>query len=77
MVCEYGIAYARLKTKEYYMETQDFLTTGDYVMLRYIENGDSQILATLPRKTFFSRREPGPKSREYHPGGRSVGLSGF
>ena len=64
VVCEHGIAYARLKTKEYYMETQDFPTTGDYVMLRYIENGDSQILATLPRKTFFSRREPGPIPRD-------------
>ena len=29
-------------------------------MVNYIENGDSQILATLPRKTFFSRRDPTP-----------------
>ena len=64
IVCEYGIAYARLKTKEYYVDTQDFPTAGDFVMVNYIPNGDSQILATLPRRTFFSRREPGPIPRD-------------
>ena len=33
-------------------------------MVNYIENGDSQIISTLPRKTFFSRREPGPIPRD-------------
>ena len=56
----HGITHARLKTKEYYMDTRDFPTTGDFVMINYIDNGDSQILATLPRRTFFSRRAPGP-----------------
>ena len=60
VICEHGITHARLKTKEYYVDTQDFPTTGDYVMIRYIDNGDSQIIATLPRRTFFSRRDPGP-----------------
>ncbi len=60
IVCEYGITHARLKTKEYYAGTELFPTTGDFVMINYIPNGDSQILATLPRRTFFSRREPGP-----------------
>lgn len=64
IVCEYGITYARLKTKEYYVDTQDFPTTGDFVMINYIDNGDSQIIATLPRRTFFSRREPGPVPRD-------------
>ena len=64
IACEHGITHARLKTKEYYVETQDFPTTGDFVMVNYIENGDSQILATLPRRTFFSRREPGPIPRD-------------
>ena len=59
IVCEHGATHARLKTKEYFVDTQDFPTTGDYVMINYIENGDSQILATLPRRTCFSRREPG------------------
>ena len=64
IVCEHGMAHARLKTKEYYVDTQDFPTTGDFVMINYIPNGDSQIIATLPRRTFFSRREPGPVPRD-------------
>ena len=64
IVCEHGITHARLKTKEYYVDTQDFPTAGDFVMIHYIENGDSQIIATLPRRTCFSRREPGPIPRD-------------
>ena len=33
-------------------------------MINYIPNGDSQIIATLPRRTFFSRRDPGPIPRD-------------
>ena len=64
IVCQHGMTHARLKTKEYFVDTQDFPTAGDFVMIHYIENGDSQILATLPRRTFFSRREPGPVPRD-------------
>ena len=64
IVCDHGITHARLKTKEYYVDTQDFPTTGDFVMIHYIDSGDSQIIATLPRRTYFSRREPGPIPRE-------------
>ena len=64
IVCDYGITHARLKTREYFLDIQAFPTTGDFVMVNYIENGDSQIIATLPRKTFFSRREPGPVPRD-------------
>ena len=64
IVCEYGITHARLKTKEYFLDTQDFPTAGDFVMVNYIDNGDSQIVATLPRRTCFSRREPGPIPRD-------------
>ena len=64
IVCQHGVTHAKLKTKEYYVDTQDFPTAGDFVMVNYIENGDSQITATLPRRTFFSRREPGPIPRE-------------
>ncbi len=60
IVSEHGVTHARLKTKEYYVDGQEFPTTGDYVMINYISDGDSQIIATLPRRTFFSRREPGP-----------------
>ena len=64
IICDCGMTHARLKTKEYFVETQDFPAVGDFVMVNYIENGDSQILSTLPRKTFFSRREPGPIPRD-------------
>ena len=64
IVCAHGITHARLKTKEYFVNTQDFPTTGDFVMIHYIDNGDSQIIATLPRRTYFSRREPGPIPRD-------------
>ena len=64
IVCEHGTIHARLKTKEYYVDTQDVPTTGDFVMINYIPNGDSQIIATLPRRTYFSRREPGPIPRD-------------
>ena len=64
IVCEHGITHARLKTKEYYVNSQDFPTTGDFVMINYIPNGDSQIIATLPRRSYFSRRDPGPIPRD-------------
>lgn len=64
IVCQYGLTHARLKTKEYYAGTELFPTVGDYVAVNYIEDGDSQILATLPRRTCFNRREPGPIPRD-------------
>ena len=64
IACDFGITHARLKTKEYFVDKEDFPTAGDFVMVNYIENGDSQIIATLPRRTFFSRREPGPIPRD-------------
>ena len=64
IVCQHGLTYARLKTKEYFLEEESFPTAGDYVMIDYIDNGDSRIIATLPRRTLFSRREPGPIPRD-------------
>ncbi len=64
IVCEYGMTHARLKTKEYYAGSEVFPTVGDFVMIHYIPDGDSQIIATLPRRTIFSRREPGPIPRD-------------
>ena len=60
LVCEYGETYGRLKTKEYFVGFEEFPTTGDIVMINYIPSGDSQIIRTLPRRTFFSRRDPTP-----------------
>ena len=64
IVTAYGQGYARLKAREYYEDGAPFPTAGDFVMVNYVENGDSQIIATLPRRTWFSRREPGMPPRE-------------
>lgn len=64
IVCSHGFAFARLKTGAYFAGDETFPTTGDFVMISYVPNGDSQILSTLPRFSFFSRREPGPVHRE-------------
>ena len=64
LVCEYGEVFARLKAKDYYWDRACFPTVGDYVTINYIENGDSQILTTLPRRTCFLRREPGPVPKD-------------
>ena len=58
LVCEYGETYGRLKTKEYYGGYEEFPTTGDFVLIQYHPGSDSQIIKTLPRRTFFSRRDP-------------------
>lgn len=64
IVCEHGMTFARLKTREYFVESREFPTAGDFVMINYVPDGDSQIIETLPRRTFFSRREPGPVPRD-------------
>lgn len=64
LVCEYGDTFGRLKTKEYYGGDEEFPTAGDFVLINYIPNGDSQIIATLPRRTYFSRRDPDPSIGE-------------
>ena len=46
IVCAHGVTHARLKTREYFVDTQDFPTAGDFVMIHYIDNGDSLIIAT-------------------------------
>lgn len=60
LVSEYGEGFGRLKTKEYYGEDEEFPTTGDFVLINYNPSGDSQIIKTLPRRTFFSRKDPTP-----------------
>ena len=64
IVCPYGFAHARLKAGAYYTGGEHFPTAGDFVMAEYMENGDSRILCTLPRRSFFARRAPGPAPKE-------------
>ena len=63
LISEKGECYGSLKTKEYYLDQAEFPTAGDYVTIYYIENGDSLILATQPRRTVFTRRDPGSVPR--------------
>ena len=58
IVSGYGEGYAQLKSKEYYYDGEDFPTVGDFVLIDYVDNGDSRITSTLPRRTVFSRRDP-------------------
>lgn len=58
IVSDFGEGYAQLKSKEYYFDGEAFPTVGDFVAIDYVKDGDSRILSTLPRKTFFSRRDP-------------------
>lgn len=58
VVSDFGEGYARLKSKVYYYEGEKFPTVGDFVLIDYVENGDSRIIATLKRRTYFSRRDP-------------------
>ena len=64
IVCDFGEGFARLKAREYYQDGEVFPTAGDFVTIDYIENGDSRILSTLPRKTAFLRLDPGPIPKE-------------
>ncbi len=57
-VCERGSGLARLKTAEYTVGGEQFPTTGDFVLLDWQSSGESRIVKTLPRKTFFSRLDP-------------------
>jgi ribosome biogenesis GTPase len=61
---DFGEGYARLKAGEYYAGDEIFPTAGDFVRIDYIDNGDSRIISTLPRKTVFTRRDPGPIPKE-------------
>lgn len=57
-VCSKGTCFAHLKAGEYYDSGKTFPTTGDFVLLDWQESGESRILKTLERKTYFSRLDP-------------------
>lgn len=58
LVCEYGEGFGRLKSSIYFNGgMEEFPTTGDFVVINYNSNGDSQILKTLPRKSKFARND--------------------
>ncbi len=60
LICSHGTIYGKLKTVIYYGQGEDFPTVGDFVLIQYEPTGDSLIIKTLPRWSFFSRRDPTP-----------------
>lgn len=61
LVCKHGPAYGRLKAGVYYNGgAETFPTAGDFVCIIYNDCGDSRIIKTLERKSFFSRQDPTP-----------------
>lgn len=59
MVSIYGYHYGRIKRGKYYKSQISFPTVGDFVEIEYNPSGDSSIINTLDRKSFFSRTAPG------------------
>jgi len=57
VVCAEGEAWARLRKSAYQQEDAVYPTVGDFVYLRYNPSGDSIIEETLPRRSFFERRD--------------------
>lgn len=58
IVCDYGTGLAGLKTGVYRTGGESLPTTGDFVLIDWQTNGESRILKTLPRKTYFARLDP-------------------
>ncbi len=59
LVCDRGDCHGRLKSATYFNGgEQAFPTTGDFVLIFYNEQGDSLITQTLPRRSYFARKNP-------------------
>jgi len=56
--CDAGSGLARLKTGAYYDGRGETPTVGDFVLLNWQAGGESRILKTLPRRTYFARLDP-------------------
>ncbi len=63
-VSELGDGTATLKSREYYFDGETFPTVGDFVLISYNPGGESLIVKTLDRKTYFSRRDPDKRRGE-------------
>lgn len=53
---EHGEFFAQLKSSVYFQSgAPEFPTAGDWVAYQFIQTGDSQIINTMPRKTYLQR----------------------
>lgn len=56
IICDKGVAFARLKKKSYYDNPNSiYPTIGDFCLVEWNETGDSLIVETLERESYFSR----------------------
>jgi len=61
LICEEGACFGVLKSGAYFRaKPDDIPTTGDFVLVEYNPTGDSMIVRTLERRTYFPRRDPDP-----------------
>lgn len=58
IICDNGPGFAHLKSGNYRSEDELPPTTGDFVLLDWQGDGESRILKTLPRRTYFARLDP-------------------
>lgn len=58
IVCDHGAGWAILKTGAYYDSGATYPTVGDFVLLDWQADGNSRILQTLPRRSYFARLDP-------------------
>ena len=58
VACDAGLGFAHLKKAEYQDDGEVIPTVGDFVLLDWQDGGESRILKTLPRRTYFSRLDP-------------------
>lgn len=58
LVSEHGYGFGRVKASNYYNGTESWPTVGDFVIIEYNDAGDSRIMRTLPRRSYFSRLDP-------------------
>ena len=60
LICTHGQTYGKLKGGIYYNNTdENYPAVGDFVMIYFNPDGDSQIIKTLDRKTVFTRNTYG------------------
>lgn len=61
LICEHGRIYGKLKPGVYFNSgSENFPTTGDFVIIEYNAQGDSLINKTLNRTSLFARLDPTP-----------------
>lgn len=65
LVCDLGECCGRLKSAVYFNGGEEpFPTAGDFVLIQHNAQGDSVVTRTLPRRSYFARRNPTPGQGE-------------